>query len=373
MSELEKSLKDKLLKREQENSLRRLTFSANLIDFTSNDYLGLARSEELFRSIQQKVNSLSHSNGATGSRLLSGNNEYTEQVEQKLAKIFKAEAAVIFNSGYAANQAVLSCIPQKGDTIIYDELIHACIRDGARLSWANRLSFRHNDFNDLESKLKKSEGNIFIAVESIYSMDGDLCNVKELTALADKFNASIILDEAHSTGIMGEQGSGLSVSLRLENKIPIRIYTFGKAMGVHGACVVGSKNLIDYLINFARPFIYTTALPPHSIASIDCAFSCLNDHGYLQNELSEKVKLFRSEANKRKLSVMNSESQIQGIVIPGNSEVKQAVEKIRTNGFDVRPILSPTVPAGTERIRVCLHTFNANHEIQSLAESLSML
>src|SRR5688572_2333994 len=199
-------LKSKLEKRRDENTLRKLSSLSGLKDFTSNDYLGLARSEELFRLIQNKVETLPHKNGATGSRLLAGNNPYTEEVEQKLATLFKGESALIFNSGYAANQAVLSSIPQKGDTILYDELAHACIRDGARLSLASRFPFLHNDLNDLEEKLKRAQGNIFIAVESIYSMDGDQCPLKELIALAEKYNAIIILDEAHSTGIIGKNG-----------------------------------------------------------------------------------------------------------------------------------------------------------------------
>ena len=279
---LNKILNERLQKRKEENSFRKLIYRSARIDFTSNDYLGLARSEELFALIKKRTESLLHRNGATGSRLLSGNNLYTEEVEQKLASIFKSESALIFNSGYAANQAVLSSIPQKGDTILYDELAHACIRDGARLSLASRFPFLHNNLNDLEDRLKRAQGNIYIAVESIYSMDGDICPLAELIELAEKYSATIILDEAHSTGVLGENGSGFAVSNELEKKIPIRVYTFGKAMGVHGACVAGSKTLADYLINFARPFIFTTALSPHSISSIDCSFEYLGAHLELQ-------------------------------------------------------------------------------------------
>jgi len=370
---LPQTILEKLLSRKEENSFRKLTPSLGLTDFTSNDYLGLARSEELFNSIQHKVASLPHRNGATGSRLLSGNNPYTEEVEQKLASIFNAEAALIFNSGYAANQGVLSSIPQKGDTILYDELAHACIRDGARLSLASRFSFLHNDLNDLEIKLKKAEGNIFIAVESIYSMDGDVCPLAELVTLADKFDATIILDEAHSTGVIGNNGSGLAVSLGLETKIPIRIYTFGKAMGVHGACVTGSKNLIEYLINFARTFIFTTALSPHSVASIDCSFEYLTANVGLQQELSDRNKYFNSESDKLKIQKLQSTTQIQGVVIPGNDRIKSISEQLRVKGFDVRPILSPTVAKGSERLRICLHTFNSHEEIAQLVQHLSKL
>lgn len=368
---LETFLNSKLKKRQDDNSLRKLANFPGLIDFTSNDYLGLAQSEDLFRLIQRKAESLPHYNGATGSRLLSGNRQYTEEVEQKLAALFKGESALIFNSGYAANQAVLSSIPQKGDTILYDELAHACIRDGARLSLASRFSFLHNNLNDLEERLKRAQGNIFIAVESIYSMDGDQCPLEELISLANQYNATIILDEAHSTGIMGKNGAGFAVSMNRENKIPIRVYTFGKAMGVHGACVVGSKILIDYLINFARPFIFTTALSPHSIASIESSFDHLSAHSELQRQLKDRVNHFNDVSNKLKLQKLPSNTQIQGIVIPGNEKIKKISADVLSDGFDVRPILSPTVAQGSERLRICLHTFNTHEEITQLIQQLS--
>lgn len=371
MPELNTFLANKLQQRQQENALRRLTHNSQLIDFTSNDYLGLAHSEKLFQQIHEKVSTLPHLNGATGSRLLSGNSGYTEQVEQKLAKIFKAEAALIFNSGYAANQAVLSCIPQKGDTIIYDELAHACIRDGARLSFANHFSFRHNDLEDLEKKMKQASGRIFIAVESYYSMDGDICPLKELVSLTDQYQAHVIIDEAHSTGVIGREGSGLSVSQNLQDKLDVRIYTFGKAMGCHGACVAGSKTLIDFLINFARPFIFTTAMPLHSIAAIDCSFDYLRQNTELQHVLQQKKELFVSLGKKQNLRLMNSSTQIQGVILPGNEQVKALSMHLRTRGYDIRPILSPTVPKGSERLRICLHTYNSDQEITSLVNDLA--
>jgi 8-amino-7-oxononanoate synthase len=367
------SLQQKLAAREQEDSLRKLTHTSSLIDFSSNDYLGLARSKELFKQIHQKTSLIDVRNGATGSRLLSGNSGFIEAVETKLARIFKSEEALIFNSGYTANLAVLSSIPQRHDTIIYDELAHACIKDGARLSLARSFSFKHNDLNDLESKLSRIvEGNVFIAVESIYSMDGDQCPLNELTILANKYNATIIIDEAHSTGSIGSNGAGLTVDLGLESKVAIRIYTFGKAMGIHGACVVGSKVIRDYLINFARPFIYTTALPPHGIASIECAFDFLSKNISLQQTLRSRVDLFLS----RTTTITNrvaSTSSIQTAIFPGNSNVKNAATALQQAGLDVRPILSPTVPAGSERLRICLHTYNTDQEIILLASTLEQL
>lgn len=368
---IDKFLSEKLDDRKTKNLLRSLPSQNNWIDFTSNDYLGLARAEKLFQAIQEKMESLPKMNGATGSRLLSGNSGYTEKVEDKLAKIFNSKAALIFNSGYSANLAVLSSIPQKGDTIIYDELAHACIKDGARLSLAKRFSFRHNDLTDLEQKIKHSQGKVFIAVESVYSMDGDECPLQELTMLAEKYDASIILDEAHSTGILGANGSGLSVSLGIENKIAVRIYTFGKAMGVHGACVAGSQTLIQYLVNFARPFIYTTALPPHSIVSIDCAMDFLKINIHLQSVLKSRVSLFTEHAHYPNRII--SKSPIQTFLVRGNDSAKKMADDLQRKGFHVRPILSPTVPVNTERLRICLHVFNADHEIASLSESLNSL
>jgi 8-amino-7-oxononanoate synthase len=372
VSSLDHILEARLQRRQSEGLYRTLKSDSTLVDFCSNDYLGLARSATLSDLINHKLNLLPVRNGAAGSRLLSGNTEYTEEVERKLSAIFKAESALIFNSGYSANLAVLSAIPQKNDTIIYDELAHACIKDGARLSLAKRFSFRHNDLGDLERKIKHAHGKIFIAVESIYSMDGDQCPLESLTKLARKYDASVILDEAHSTGSYGHSGSGLATTLNLEKEIDIRIYTFGKAMGIHGACVAGSKSVHDYMVNFGRPFIYTTALPPHTIASIDCAFKFLSDNISLQNELQAKVNLFLRHLSSH-INRTASASSIQTAIVSGNLNAKNAAGKLQRAGFDVRPILSPTVPKDFERLRITLHAYNTDEEITNLANELSKL
>lgn len=355
----------KLDQRKTEKSFRELKSTSLPVDFVSNDYLGLARSEELFKLIEQKsATHLPHRNGSAGSRLLAGNSAYTESVEHKLSVIFKSESALLFNSGYTANLSVLSAIPQRGDTILYDELSHACIKDGARLSLAERFSFLHNDLNDLERKLKQSKGRIFVAVESVYSMDGDVCPLENLVTLAQQYDANIILDEAHSTGVTGNEGSGMAVSLGLQGKLFARIYTFGKAMGIHGACLAGSSTLIQYVINFARPFIYTTALPPHCIIAIDCAFEFLKKNIHLQKLLEEKITLFKTQIK------TTSNSAIQPIIIPRNDAIKSIAEIIQQSGYDVRPVLSPTVKEGTERLRICLHTYNTREEMTGLTDKL---
>lgn len=369
MGSLEEILNIKLSQRKEEGLVRKLISTRLPVDFFSNDYLGLARSKELADNIEALHQQLGVQNGSGGSRLLAGNSAFTEAIEKELSQIFKSEAALIFNSGYAANLSVLSSIPQKDDTILYDSLAHASLKDGARLSLARRYSFRHNDLEDLETKLKHSKGKIFVVVESIYSMDGDECPLPQIIALAEKYDATLILDEAHSTGVAGPKGAGLAVKHNLHEKIDIRIYTFGKGMGVHGACVAGADTLIRYLINFARPFIYTTALSQHQVASIHCAFAYLGSNMNLQAKLKNKIDLYLREAGSL-ANRTSSHSAIQTILCPGNENVRQLAIALQEKGFDVRPILSPTVPKGTERLRICLHTFNTDEEIHDLTQTL---
>lgn len=352
--------------------LRELRTVHGLIDFCSNDYLGLSRSAELKKLIDRRYQQANFWNGATGSRLISGNSEYTETIEAKLANIFEAESTLIFNSGYTANIALFSALPKKGDTILLDELVHASIKDGARLSFASRYTFRHNDVNDLEAKLKRASGNKFIGIESIYSMDGDVCPLKEIAQVAKKYDACIILDEAHSTGVHGTSGGGLAKESGLAGEIPVRLMTFGKAMGIHGACVAGSKVLQQYMINFARPFIYTTALSPHNLVSIEMAFQYLNENISLQETLRERVHCFLDNVSNGS-NRTESHSAIQTMICPGNENARAAAGKLQKAGFDVRPILSPTVPVGTERLRICLHAFNTNEEIERLSNELKTL
>ena len=371
---LQNRMKNALLEKDKEGSLRQLTVSQNKIDFVSNDYLGLARSAALHQNIEERYHQLPFSkNGSTGSRLLAGNCALAEEVESYLAKIFKAEQAVIFNSGYAANQAALSCIPQKGDTILYDELVHACMHDGMKLSRAERQSFKHNNLQDLEDQLRETDCKKFIAIESIYSMDGNQAPLTEIVNLAEQFDASIILDEAHSTGAYGKNGAGLAVSLGLESKIDARIYTFGKAMGVHGACIAGSSTLANYLVNFARPFIFSTALSPHSLVSIQFAFGFLQNQLYLQESLQQNIQFFLQNYQQNNLpNKIESQSAIQSVLINGNKQVMALAEQLQQNGMDCRGIRFPSIKKGSERIRICLHAYNTETEIKKLINTMKI-
>ncbi len=365
------SYRDKILQklkdRQADNSFRTLIVREGLVDFFSNDYLGFARDQELYHAVLNKEAQykLEVCNGSTGSRLLSGNTRLAEEAEAYLAAFFQVEKTLIFNSGYSANVGVLSALPQKGDTILYDELIHASLKDGARLSFADRISFKHNDLEDFEKKIKRAKGDIFVVVESIYSMDGDKAPLKEIIQIAKQYKACIIVDEAHSTGICGAYGEGFVLAEGLQDEVDIRIHTFGKAMGIHGACVAGEKIVIDYLINFSRAFIYTTAFSPHSFFSVLAAFEKLRSAQNMRDALHKNIQLF-SAGLKQFDSYITSTSSIQVLKIGGNDRVKELAQTIQAQGFDVRPILSPTVKKGKERLRFCIHAFNTEEQLTDL-------
>lgn len=267
MAALPSKLLKKLEQRKIGNSLRKLPKKNNaLIDFSSNDYLGFARNRkvsEVGARILQNDNSAE--NGATGSRLITGNHLLYEGTEKMLADFHQSNSALIFNSGYDANLGFFASVPQRGDLVFYDELIHASIRDGISLGNAKAQKFPHNNFKNLEEKIQKEKGKllpdaeIFVVTESVFSMDGDSPDLKVLSKLCKKLKCRLIVDEAHAVGVFGANGVGLVQVLGLQNEVFARIVTFGKAMGCHGAAVLGDAKLREYLINFARSFIYTTA------------------------------------------------------------------------------------------------------------------
>ena len=289
-----KKIQSKLSNRSATNSLRKLSSQNNLIDFSSNDYLGFSKAKEIFdKTHQYLVDNNLQQNGATGSRLLSGNHKLHELVEQELATFFNAESTLIFNSGYDANVGLFSSVPQRGDIILYDEFIHASIRDGIRLSNAKSFSFKHNALDDLETKIGSAKAQskipyseIYIVTESVFSMDGDSPDLKSVLDLCEEHNAHLIVDEAHAVGVFGNKGCGLVKELGLENEVFARIITFGKGMGCHGAAIMGAVKLKEYLVNFARSFMYTTALPPHALATIKIAF----EHLIISNKIEKLQK-----------------------------------------------------------------------------------
>ncbi|HEY5371538.1 MAG TPA: pyridoxal phosphate-dependent aminotransferase family protein [Hanamia sp.] len=335
------------------------------IDFCSNDYLGIVKNKLIEKETGQNL-----SHGSTGSRLLSGNYELIEETEKSIANFHDADAGLIFNSGYDANTGLLSCVPQKNDVIIYDQLSHASLRDGVRLSFATAFSFLHNDLDDLRKKLSSVAKNVqkFVVTESIFSMDGDFAPLLEIGALCEKYNAALIVDEAHATGVIGEKGEGLVKKLSLQKKCFARIHTFGKACGAHGAIVLGSEKLKKYLINFSRQFIYSTALPPASIAAIAASYKLFSRMTEERNHINQLINTFKN--SNIKFKILPSETPIQIVIIPGNEEVRKTAEMLQENNFDIRPILYPTVPKGQERLRIVMHAFNSEEEVKALTKHL---
>lgn len=368
-------LSNSIKKRQDQNALRKLHINDQLIDFCSNDYLGFASNRELLDSSELEISNLrsqiSNLLGSTGSRLLAGNSAYAEKLEKKIASFHNAEAGLIYNSGYDANVGLFSALGQKGDTIIYDELIHASVHDGIKLSSVSAYLFRHNDISHLEERLKIAEGVIYVVVESIYSMDGDTAPLKEIVDFCKKYNANLIVDEAHATGITTNNGKGLVQQLSLEQDVFARVHTFGKALGCHGAIVLGSDLLRNFLINFSRSFIYTTALPVKSLIAVNQAYQLLQKSDALIQQLHQHINYFKDLLSENiKAKLIESDSAIQCIVISGNDKVKTLATSLQNCGYDVRPILSPTVPKGKERLRICIHAFNTPSQIKGLSEAM---
>ncbi|TYA52469.1 aminotransferase class I/II-fold pyridoxal phosphate-dependent enzyme [Formosa maritima] len=373
-----KKLQDKIDKRKEQNLLRQLGTQHHLIDFSSNDYLGFSKSKLIFDMTHHYLEAYNLSrNGATGSRLLSGNYELYKEVEDTLCEFFYSESALIFNSGYDANLGFFASVPQRGDIILYDEYIHASIRDGISMSRAKAYKFKHNDLAHLDTMLKRiqhSESEIYIVSESVFSMDGNSPDLVTMSQVSKKFKAHLVIDEAHAIGVFGEQGCGLIQQLNLEKEIFARIITFGKAFGSHGAAILGSQELTQYLINFARSFIYTTALPPHTLMTLKSVFIELPKTHEI-SKLQKNIDIFKKEVFKNKLhkNFIDSHSAIQCCLIIGNENVKAISNQFLKKGFDVKPILSPTVPEGEERLRFCIHSFNTEKDIKEVIHLLVTL
>ncbi|MBX3163106.1 MAG: 8-amino-7-oxononanoate synthase [Bacteroidetes bacterium] len=371
MAQYPKYLLKALIEREQKGLLRKLNTKFPEIDFCSNDYLGFSRNGLITQKLKTNLfeNKLF---GSTGSRLISGNSQFIEDTEKQIALFHHAEAALFFNSGYDANIGLLSSVPQKTDLILYDELIHASLHDGIRLSHAKHFKFKHNSISSLKKLLalhQKNFENIFVVTESVFSMDGDTAPLQDLTEICqtDK-NIFLIVDEAHAIGVFGNQGRGLCNALGVENKIFARVYTYGKAMGCHGAAIVGNGILKNYLINFSRSFIYTTAPPYHSVEAVLHAYQLLietNEKDTLQNNIA----YLSAKAGKIK-NYNNSQSAISCFITGSNNAADRLEKELAQKNIYAKAIKSPTVKEGTERVRFCLHSYNTKQEIDLLVEIL---
>lgn len=360
------SFEEALEKRKQKGILRTLHSGQNGVDFYSNDYLGLAGNHDfqslLLKTVQQNPELLK---GSTGSRLISGNTSMVTETEEFIAKEHQYEASLLLPSGYNANLALFSTLPNRHDTVIVDERIHRSVHDACKMSNARKIKFRHNDCVHLEDILKRQQGTVYIAVESLYSMDGDFSPLQEIANLAGKYNAGLIVDEAHAFGVFG---SGLVHRFQLQEKVLATVVTYGKALGTHGAAVLTNDVVKSYLINFASPFIYTTAAHDFLWMSISKGYEFLNDNHTASAQLQENIRTFR-KANSQTPSHENS--PIQAIIIPDNGQLRMLTKTLSDNGILAYPIFSPTVKEGTERLRICLHSFNTEEEITMLTKIIN--
>jgi len=359
-------LEEALEKRKQTGILRTLRNRKEGVDFYSNDYLGFAKNKTflnlLLKTVQENPELLK---GSTGSRLISGNTSVVTETEEFIAKEHQYEAALLFSSGYNANLALFASLPGRHDTVIVDEKIHRSVHDGCKMSNAKKIKFRHNDCGHLESILKRQNGTVYIAVESLYSMDGDFCPLKEIADLAVKYNAALIVDEAHAFGVFGY---GLVHRLSIHEKVLATVVTYGKALGTHGAAVLTNDIIKSYLINFASPFIYTTASHDFLWMSISKGYEFLNENNTAPAQLQKNISIFRKGNIK---SPSDENSPIQSIIIPDNHQLKLLSQTLCDNGFLTYPIFSPTVKEGAERLRICLHSFNTEEEIVKLTELIN--
>lgn len=361
-------LQNKLQQRELQGNKRRLKAADEGVDFFSNDYLGIAKTNALRESLSHMEHTASY--GATGSRLLSGNYATVTDFEKWLANFHNTEAALVFNSGYDANLGLLSCIADRHSIVLYDEYCHASILDGIRLSQAKySYRFAHNDLSELREKLEKYSGNsrVFVAIESVYSMEGDMAPLTQIITLTKAYNAALIVDEAHATGVFGASGEGLVQQLNLEQDVFARVHTFGKAVGCHGAAIVGSQVLKEYLVNFARSFIYTTAIPETAVLTAKYAYEWLRKHNDVRAQLHQNIEHFRNLRQSYETAYwLDSISPIQSLVTGSNELTKALAAFLKEQNMQVAAVMHPTVPQGKERIRICLHAFNSSEEIALL-------
>lgn len=376
MSNIQQYLVDQLEIRRKDGLLRSLQHMDHFIDFCSNDYLGLAKNQELnqlitkdFENWLAQNNAQISINGATGSRLISGNNSLVENFEITCAQIHHAEAALLFGSGFEANLGLLSSISQADHIVFCDQLLHASIIDGIRLGKGKKVIFNHNDWEALSTELAKYPHQTkWVVVESIYSMDGDQAPLQKYIELKQNYDFELIVDEAHSGGVYGFKGAGLVQELGLVDQVFARVITFGKAWGNAGAVVLGSQALRQYLINFARSFIYSTGPTPAHICALLATLHFIQNQDELREKLKKNITFFQGHCSHPNWG--KSQSAIQTFIVPGNQEVRRIAQLAQEKDFGLKPIVYPTVPKGEERIRITLSALTQQQDMLDLIQLL---
>jgi 8-amino-7-oxononanoate synthase len=342
------------------------------IDFASNDYLGLAGDPRLRTAVAEAIER-GVSIGSGGSRLLRGNDPEIEALEAEAAAMFGSEAALFFSTGFAANLALLATLPQPGDLIVRDALVHASTHDGLKLARASSVAAGHNDAQAVEDAIatwrrEGGTGTPWIAVESLYSMDGDFAPIAELAAIAERHDAMLLIDEAHATGVWGEGGRGVAASLEGRPNV-VTLHTCGKALGCEGALVTGSRLYIDFLVNRARPFIFSTAPSPLMAAAVRAALRIVAEEPARRERLVALIA--HAERVLAPLGVTSTGSQILPLIIGDDAATMARAGALQARGFDVRGIRPPTVAPGTARLRISLTLNAASADVDALAEALA--
>ena len=368
---LEERVRRRLAEWEAGGLLRVLRPPAGL-DFSSNDYLNLSTHplivDRLARAVRRE------GCGSTGSRLLRGDRAGFGAVERRFAEFKRAERALYFSSGYLANIGVMTTIAEREDVVFSDERNHASLIDAVRLSAATRVVFPHNDvgrLSDLLAGTPAAAGHRFVVVESLFSMDGDVAPLAEYAALCRSTGASLIVDEAHAVGIYGARGSGLVEASGVGDDVLLSINTAGKALGVGGAFVAGPAWAIDYLIQRARTFVFSTAPPPPLADALDASLSVIATEPERRERLASRVRLVRQQLNRAGLGVAAEGSQIVPVMIGDNDRAVAVARALQHDGFDVRAIRPPSVPPGTARLRVSVNAGLSDDEIERFSVSLA--
>jgi glycine C-acetyltransferase/8-amino-7-oxononanoate synthase len=342
-----------------------------LIDFSSNDYLALAEHPEVIAASRKYLEQFG--TGAGAARLMSGDLEINHQLEEEIAQLKSKEAALVFGSGYLANVGVIPALVSRGDLLVTDRLSHASIYDGCLLSGAKIIRFRHNDISHLQQILqeKRSQYNrVLVVVESIYSMDGDRCPLKELIDLKKQGAFLLMVDEAHATGIYGEHGGGIIEEEGVSDGVDVAMGTFGKALGSYGAYVAASQQMIDYLVNRARSFIYATGLPPAVIGATLAALHLVKTEPKLRQDLHDKVVFFKKHLRKNGLKDDLGPSQIVPIMVGDSTKALKLSDELRKNLIFVKAVRPPTVPEGSARLRFSITRYHLEEDLKSCAKLL---
>lgn len=342
-----------------------------ILNFSTNDYLNLSNhpyvKEKAIKATEK------YGAGSGSSRLVSGTLSIHEELEAKIAHHKNYPDALVFGSGYMANIGIIPSLANRKDVIISDRLVHSCILDGIKLSGAKHVRFKHNDLISLKTRLQECsdiQNKKIIVVESVYSMDGDLAPLKEIFALAEKYNALLMVDEAHATGTIGNSGRGLINQLDLESKIPFAMGTMSKGIGSYGGFIACSNNFKKLLIQEASSFIYTTALPPSAISASIAAIEIMERESSLGLNLQKKSTKFRKIMNESGIDTMNSKSQIIPIVIGDNQKTLNIAERLSKEGIIVGAIRPPTVPEGSARLRVSISLAHTEEDLIFAAEKI---